>query len=78
MNDLNDDQLVDQITDIVMERILRKVAQDLSEEDMKELEILSQDDKHGKKVKKYLSEKVPNLETIIFEELQKVRKQALA
>ena len=73
---LTDDQLIDQITDAVMERILAKVAKDLREEDIKEIERLNQDDKDGKKVKRYLFEKVPNMETIIFEEFQAIRKQA--
>lgn len=80
MNDdnqnLTDDQLIDQVTDVVLGRILEKIAKDLREEDIKEIEQLNQNDKDGKKVKRYLMEKVPNMETIIFEELQEIRKQA--
>lgn len=74
--DLTDDQVIDQITDAVTGRILAKIAKDLREEDIKEIEKLNQDDKTGKKVKRYLLEKVPDMETIIFEELQEIRKQA--
>ena len=73
---LTDDQLIDQVTGVVLGRILVKIAKDLRDEDLKEIEKLDQDDKDGKKVKRYLMEKVPNMESIIFEELQKVRKQA--
>jgi hypothetical protein len=81
MNDnqnLTDDQLIDQITDKVFERILAKIAKDLSQEDIEEIERLNKDDKSGKQVKRYLYEKAPNFETIIFEELQQLRKQASA
>ena len=73
---LTDDQLIDQVTGVVLGRILVKIGKDLRDEDLKEIEKLDQDDKDGKKVKRYLMEKVPNMETIIFEELQEVRKQA--
>ncbi len=80
MNDdnhnLNDDQLIDQITDQILERIILKVGRDLSDEDLETLNELTESDKDGRKVKRYLLEKVPNLETIIFEELQALRKQA--
>lgn len=71
-----DDQLIDQISDQVWQNILIKIARDLSEEDLKKIEELDENDKEGKNVKRYLLEKVPNLETIIFEELQELRKQA--
>lgn len=73
---LTDEQLIDQITDHVLERILVKVGRDLSEEDLEMLDKLNEDDKDGKKVKRYLLEKVPNLESIIFNELQEIRRQA--
>lgn len=80
MNDdnqnLNDDQLIDLVTDQILERIILKVGRNLSDEDLDVLNKLTESDKDGRKIKRYLLEKVPNLETIIFEELQAVRKQA--
>lgn len=73
---LTDDELIDQITDLVFERILQKIARDLKDEDIEEIDKLNKEDKSGKRVRRYLYEKIPNMESIIFEELQQIRKQA--
>lgn len=70
------EELLDQVTAQVVAKILMRVAKDLTDEDVDQIEKLDKDDKDGKAVMRYLYEKVPNLETIIFEELQEVRKQA--
>lgn len=75
---LTDEELIEQITDRVFERILAKIAKDLEDGDIDEIDKLNKEDKSGKKVRRYLYEKIPNLESIIFEELQQIRKQNLA
>jgi hypothetical protein len=70
------EDLLNQVTAQVVAKILMRVAKDLTDEDVDHIEQLDKDDKNGKKVMRYLYEKVPNIETIIFEELQTVRKQA--
>jgi len=71
-------ELLDQVTAQVVAKILMRVAKDLTDEDVDKIEELDKDDKNGKKVLRYLAEKVPNMETIIFEELQEIRRQASA
>ncbi len=75
-NQTNRDQLLDQVSAEVVAKILIRVARDLTDEDVDQIEQLDKDDKNGKKVLRYLYEKVPNMESIIFEELQQIRKQA--
>ena len=72
------EELLDQVTGEVAARILLRVARDLTDADVDELEKIDEGDKTGKKVMRLLYEKVPNFETIVFEELQKARKQASA
>jgi hypothetical protein len=72
---LNQD-LLNQVTGQVVAKILMRVAKDLTDQDLDEIEKLDLDDSEGKNVMKYLYEKIPNMESIIFEELQSVRKQA--
>ena len=72
----NIDQLLDQVSAETVAKILMRVAKDLTDEDVDHIEKLDKVDKNGKKVLRFLYEKVPNMETIIFEELQQVRKQA--
>lgn len=72
------EELLDQVTGEVAARILLRVARDLTDADVDELEKIDEGDKTGKKVMRFLYEKVPNFETIVFEELQKARKQASA
>lgn len=72
------EELLDQVTGEVAARILIRVARDLSDADVDELEKIDEHDKNGKKVMRFLHEKVPNFETIVFEELQKARRQASA
>jgi len=72
---VNED-LLNQVTAQVVAKILMRVAKDLTDQDVDQIEKLDAEDKDGKAVMKYLYEKVPNMETIIFEELQELRKQA--
>jgi hypothetical protein len=72
------EELLDQVTAEVAARILLRVARDLTDSDVDALEKIDEDDKTGKKVMRFLYEKVPNFETIVFEELQKARQQASA
>lgn len=76
-NNINE-ELLNQVTGEVAARILVRVARDLSDADVDELEKIDEQDKNGKKVMRFLYEKVPNFETIVFEELQKARRQASA
>ena len=75
-NQTNKYDLLDQVSAEVVAKILMRVAKDLTDEDVDQIEKLDKEDKNGKKVLRYLYEKVPHLETIIFEELQQIRKQA--
>jgi hypothetical protein len=67
-------QLVDQISAEVVAKILVRVAKDLTDQDVDELEKLGNEDQSGKKVLHYLYEKIPHLESIIFEEMQEINK----
>lgn len=73
---MNDDQnrLIDQVSDRVLQRILIRAARDLSDADLDRIDELNRDDPDGKKVKKFLTEKVPELESIIFQEMQELKK----
>lgn len=72
------EELLDQVTAEVAARILLRVARDLTDGDVDELEKIDEGDKTGKKVMWFLYGKVPNFETIVFDELQKARQQASA
>jgi hypothetical protein len=67
-------QLIDQISAEVVAKILVRVAKDLTDQDVDELEKLGNEDQSGKKVLHYLYEKIPHLESIIFEEMQEINK----
>ncbi len=79
---MNDDKpklsqdLLDQVTAQIVAKILMRVAKDLTDEDVDQIEKLDHEDDEGKKIMEYLYQKVPNMENIIFEELQAIRKQA--
>lgn len=67
-------QLVDQISAEVVAKILVRVARDLTDQDVDQIEKLGDEDRSGKKVLHFLYEKIPNLETVIFEEMQEINK----
>lgn len=73
-NKPNKDQLIEQVSAEVVAKILVRVAKDLTDQDVDQLEKLGNEDQSGKKVLHFLYQKIPNLETIIFEEMQEVRK----
>lgn len=68
-------ELLDQVTAQVVAKILMRVAKDLTDEDVDQIEKLDHEDDEGKKIMEYLYQKIPNMENIIFEELQAIRKQ---
>lgn len=78
---MNDDkpklsqELLDQVSAQIVAKILMRVAKDLTDEDVDQIEKLDHEDDEGKKIMEYLYQKVPDMENIIFEELQAIRKQ---
>lgn len=78
---MNDDKpklsqdLLDQVTAQIVAKILMRVAKDLTDEDVDQIEKLDHEDDEGKKIMEYLYQKVPNMENVIFEELQSIKKQ---
>lgn len=73
-NKPNKDQLIQQVSAEVVAKLLVRVAKDLTDQDVDELEKLGNEDQSGKKVLHYLYEKIPHLESIIFEEMQEINK----
>ncbi len=59
--------------DDVVDSVLYRLAQAMTDEDMKALEDLDQQDKTGNSVKYYILSKFPNFDAIMKEEVTKYR-----
>lgn len=71
MNNSTDDQqtVINELTDLVLQRIFTRIAPQLSEEDVQKFESLSKEDTTGALSKDFLVSKVPNFDQIFQEEI---------
>lgn len=68
-------QSQEDVTQIVFQRILERVSQVLTAQDMQKIEELNKDDATGETVKYFIMTKVPNLEAIIQEEVNAAKQE---
>lgn len=69
---MNDDQqkLTDEVVDLVMKRVLIKIAPNLTKEDMVKIEDLNQQDLSGEATCSYLESRVPNFDQLLQQETE--------
>lgn len=59
------------LTEVISQRVLRRLAHTLIKEDLKEIENINRGDEDGSKLRAFLLTKIPNLDKIINEEVTK-------
>lgn len=67
--------ITDELAGLIMERIFKKIAPNLTEEDMEEIKRMDQNDEEGEKVRQFLTSKVPNFEQLLKDELELVKQE---
>lgn len=75
LSDQERQKKVDELSQMVLRRVFQRVVHVLIDEDMKMISQLDKGDTTGNTVKYFLMTKVPNLEKIVQEEVEFIKKE---
>lgn len=75
MPDDKKQEVLDKTTETLMNRVLSRIAHILTEEDMKTLEQLDKEDTTGNTVKYFLLTRVPKIEELVKEEVDRLKEE---
>lgn len=66
-------QRVDELSDVLLQRVFTRIGYVLTDEDMKKVEQLDKEDLSGQAARYFITSKVPNFDNILAEEAQKLK-----
>lgn len=78
LNDLSDErkkEMMEVMGETILNRVFARISPLLSPEDQKSLDELDKQENADEKINQYLSEKIPNLDQITKEEIEKFREE---